>query len=499
MKSTASNVASPADDKTPQPPAGGDRTAAQLRETHSGIVVLVGDRAYKAKKPVDLGFLDFRDIASRRLACERELTLNRRLAPDVYLGIGQFAAPESAEPEPVLVMRRMPEKNRLATLVRANTDVSAALRQVARLIAAFHAHAARGPDISAAGSAASLWQRWRANLTEAEPYCPDVFDSATHAAIRRLALRYIDGRIQLFTARAAAGLIVDGHGDLIADDIFCLPDGPRVLDCLDFDDRLRWVDVLDDIAFLAMDLEHLNRPDLSAAFVAGYQRFAACQIVPSLLHHYIAYRAFVRAKVAAIRARQNVASSVDEARDYADLASRHLRAGEVKLVLVGGGPASGKTTLARAVADRLDYTVISTDTVRRELDDELPRYSDAAKDATYRELLRRARQCLDHGQSVILDATWDTGARRRAAAGLAAETVSTLVALECEVSVEVAAARAEQRRRVGQDASEAGPDIVRQLTANREHWTEAHRLCTSKPLETYVDAALDAVHATTAT
>jgi hypothetical protein len=122
--------------------------------------------------------------------------------------------------------------------------------------------------------------------------------------IGSLALRFVDGRGPLFADRAAGGHIVDGHGDLIAEDVFCLPDGPRVLDCLEFDDRLRFVDVLDDVAFLAMDLEHLCAGAAAEAFLAWYREFSAAPVVRSLQHHYVAYRAFVRAKVAGIRARQ---------------------------------------------------------------------------------------------------------------------------------------------------------------------------------------------------
>jgi aminoglycoside phosphotransferase family enzyme/predicted kinase len=469
---------------------------AQLRETHSALVLLAGSHAYKAKKPVYLGFLDFRAVADRVVACRREIEMNRRLAPDVYLGLGTFTAPDAADPEPIVVMRRMPDETRLATLVSTGADVSKPLQQLARLLAGFHERAARSVEISFEGGATRLRTRWLANLTESEPFCPQLIDSQQHMAIRRLALRYVDGRRPLFASRADAGLVVDGHGDLVAEDIFCLPDGPRVLDCLDFDDRLRWVDVLDDVAFLVMDLEYLGRPDLGATLVDWYHRYTATALLPSLLDHFVAYRAFVRAKVAAIRAAQGGAATAVDVRRHVDLTLQHLRAGEVKLVLVGGPPASGKSTVSEALSASLDYAWISTDAVRRELAQGSQRYTVAAKDATYTELLRRTKQCLEHGQSVIADATWDTTLRRELAAAVATETHSVLVPIECTVPGRVAAAWAERRQHAGTDPSEAGASVATALAARRDPWPGAVRVDTTTG--TALAAALDVVRAASA-
>ena len=326
---------------------------AELHETHSGIVILIGSLAYKVKKPVDLGFLDFRTAEARALACARELQLNRRLAPDVYLEIATFSRPDGTPTEPVLVMRRMPDDRRLSTLICNGTDVDDDLRLLARRMAVFHAGAACGPAIAAAAGPVGLRRRWVDNLHETQPFAGTVLDPAVLARIGRAAQRFVDGRTHLLGDRVADGYAVDGHGDLIADDVFCLDDGPRVLDCLDFDDALRWVDPLDDMAFLAMDIERLGRADLAERLLAWYAEFSGTPIPDSLRHHYIAYRAFVRAKVACIRAVQGDEGSARDAVTFADLALWHLEAGEVRLILVGGAPGTGKTTVATAVADRL--------------------------------------------------------------------------------------------------------------------------------------------------
>ncbi|WP_146057389.1 AAA family ATPase, partial [Streptomyces sp. SM12] len=407
---------------------------ARVSETHTAVVLLLGDHAYKVKKPVDLGFLDFTTVAARRETCRREVELNRRFAPDVYEGVAELTRDwDEAPPEPVVVMRRLPDDRRLSRLVAAGAPVDGALRAVARTLAACHAASPRTAAIDAQGTREALRARWEASFRQvaevAAPGTPAGLDE-----VRRLAREYLAGRNPLFEARIRAGRIVDGHGDLLAEDVFCLDDGPRVLDCLEFDDTLRHVDGLDDAAFLAMDLEHLGAPDAAARFLARYRQFSGDPAPPSLCHHYLAYRAFVRAKVMLLRAAQAGRAEREEARaraeEFTELAARHLRAGAVRLVLVGGPPASGKSTLAGALADRLGLTVLGSDRVRKELAGLPPGrpaaaayregiYSAAWSRRTYAELLDRASALLGAGESVVLDAGWGSHARREAAAMVA--------------------------------------------------------------------------------
>ena len=247
--------------------------AAQVRETHVGMVLLTGDRALKTKKPVRTAFCDFSTPELRRAAIARELELNTRLAPDVYLGTAELTGAGCAEP--VLVMRRMPEEKRLATLVRTGADLTEPLRRIARRMAAFHATAPRTPAVTAEGTRDALAERWRHNLDELDPFRDVLLPGRDLDEVRRLVERFLAGRGPLLERRAAESRIVDGHGDLLADDVFCLDDGPRILDCLDFDDRLRAVDALDDICFLAMDLERLGAPDAAEQLVDDYCEFSA--------------------------------------------------------------------------------------------------------------------------------------------------------------------------------------------------------------------------------
>ncbi|WOP39306.1 AAA family ATPase [Streptomyces sp. Li-HN-5-13] len=472
-------------------------------ETHTATLFLVGDRAYKLKKPVDLGFLDYSTVAARRAACEREVLLNRRFAPDVYVGVGEFHGPDAGVPEPLVVMRRMPEDRRLSRLVRERADVDDVLRTIARHLAAWHAGAPRGRDVDEQGTRDALSERWEASFAQIHALAAEgVAVPDRVPEIERLVRRYLAGRKRLFDARIEDGRVVDGHGDLLAEDVFCLDDGPRILDCLEFDDHLRHVDGLDDAAFLAMDLEQLGAPEAGAYFLAQYSEYSGDPAPPSLWHHYVAYRAFVRAKVSVIRSRQGAPGAEEASRRLASVALRHLRTSAVSLTLVGGLPGSGKSTLSGALADRLGVALLSSDRTRKELAG-IPAEQPAAAGygeglytpewtaGTYAALLDRADALLSCGESVVLDATWSDAGQREAAVRLAERTTADLVALHCHVPGDVSAARLSRR---APGASDAGPDIAIAMAAREPPWPEAVPVDTSGALESAVARALTAVH-----
>ncbi|WP_098955982.1 bifunctional aminoglycoside phosphotransferase/ATP-binding protein [Pseudonocardia sp. N23] len=456
-----------------------------MHETHIGLVLLLGDRAYKIKKPVRMPFCDFSTSDLRRTAIRRELRLNRRLAPDVYLGTAELTGEGCTEP--VLVMRRMPEHRRLSTLLTGGVDVSADLRRLARSLAAFHSGAARSAVITADGGTDALRERWAANLSELEPFRSRPLDPHVLDLVDSLAPRFLAGRAALFARRAAEGRIVDGHGDLLADDVFCLDDGPRALDCLDFDDRLRHVDGLDDVAFLAMDLERLGAPLAAERFLSSYATFAGDPAPPALVHHFIAYRAGVRAKVACLRHAQDATCGAGSgAMRLLDLCAAHLRSGAPRLALVGGLPGTGKSTLAAGLADAVGAVLISSDHLRKELAGMTPPESAAAEFETglytrarttevYRQMLERAAVLLTLGESVVLDASWTNSSARVAARRTATTQVAELVQLCCTAPGDVAAARI--RARHG-SASDATPAIAERMAAAMDDWPEAARIDT---------------------
>jgi len=476
---------------------------AEVRETHSAVVFLVGDRALKLKKPVDLGFLDFSSPTKRLRACQRELELNRRLTPDVYLGICDLNDVDGKPLEHLLMMRRMPAVRRLAHLIRTATspddgldaELVEGLRDLASVVAEFHARAAHGDAIDACGQRDAVSDRWEANFTEARPFVGTSLDADAYAHVCTLARRYLAGRDALFVDRVRRGAVIDGHGDLLAEDIFLLPDGPRILDCLDFDDRLRFLDRIDDVACLVMDLEHLGSADAGQFFLEAYLRAGGDDPPASLIHHYIAYRAFMRAKVACLPGAAGHGRW--PASTLLDLARRHLDDARVRLLLVGGSPGTGKTTASTALAESLGAVLLSSDSVRKELarvapDTPMPAaygsgiYTPEWSERTYNELLRRAREHLELGRSVVIDASWADAARRAAAARTAERTMSDLVQFRCVLDDAVADQRISARTSV----SDADPAIAAEVRGSFADWPEAVQIDTSGPVDAAVGQLL---------
>jgi aminoglycoside phosphotransferase family enzyme/predicted kinase len=471
----------------------------EVHETHTGFVVLVGDRAYKVKKPILTDFLDFRTVEARERVCAHEVLLNSRLAPDGYLGVGHFAGPRGEADEPVIVMRRYPEDRRLASLIRHGEPVEQHLSAIAELLARFHAGACRSSAVDADARAGVLLERWNENLDVLGHYAGSILPAPRLAEVQRLARQYLSGRAPLFASRIDGRRIVDGHGDLIADDIFCMPAGPVLLDCLEFDDHLRHLDGLDDAAFLAMDLDYLGRPDLAATFLNDYRRVAGDSAPGSLAHFYVAYRAVVRAKVDCIRVDQGQATAADDAQRHLSLAVEHLRAATVRMVIVGGGPGTGKTTLARELAERIGAVVLSTDDVRvelvasGELAGEAGKFGSGLYDPTnvsivYDTVVKRAGTLLANGQSVILDGTWRDARQRQRAYAIADELSCPTVELACQLDIRQAVERID--RRGAATHSQATEDVAQRMHADEPTWDSAHHIDTSRALGDSVDEAV---------
>lgn len=479
-------------------------TAPRIVETHSALVFLVGDRAYKVKKPVSLGFLDFSTLEQRRAVCHDEVQLNRRLAPDVYLGVHDLVGTDGVPYEHLVVMRRMPQDRALSALVDAGADVRDDLRQLARLLAGFHATARTSPAIAATGSVDSVRGLWDSGLQSLADFVGPVLDVATHDELVRLAGRYLDGRGPLFALRQAEGRIRDGHGDLLSADVYCLPDGPRVLDCIEFDPRLRYGDVLLDVAFLAMDLTDRGHPELARAFLSDYEEFSGQYQPASLTRHYLAYRAQVRSKVTCLRWAQGDEAARPAAQHLAALALQELQAAAVRLVLVGGPPGAGTSTVAGGLADRHGWALARSDVVRKQLAGLRPEdraaapldtglYAPGSTDRTYDELLAHARTALSFGESVVLDASWSDPARRAAARAVAEQTCSELVELVCSAPPEVVAERTARRAAEGRDASDADPRTAALLAERFAPWPEAHVLDTTRPPDAVLATATELV------
>jgi predicted kinase len=401
-------------------------------------------------------------------------------------------------------MRRMPDERRLSRLLDT-PEAGECVRAVARAVAAFHARAETSPEISRAGTREVVEGNWRANFEQCAPYVGPVLDPRAHARVRALAAEYLAGREPLLAQRIESGMIRDGHGDLLADDIFCPPDGPRILDCLAFDDALRHGDVLLDVGFLAMDLERLGHPRLAERLLRWYQEFDFERHPVSLAHHYVAYRAHLRAKIACLRVDQGDTAAAEEARALLALSLDHLECAQVRLVLVGGPPGTGKSTLAGALARRTGAMLLSSDAVRKELAgiglDESGRapldaglYAPERVADVYRELLVRAERLLGLGESVIVDASWGAGEARAHAREVGARAHAPVRALWCRAPAGLVRDRVSARERARRgNVSDAGADVAERLAERFADWPEAEVIDTARPLAHGLEDALRAV------
>lgn len=478
--------------------------APDVSETHISTVFFTADRAYKLLKPVKTSFLDHSTTADRLLATEDEIRLNRRLAPEVYLGSADIIE-QGEVVDRLIVMRRLDASRRLSKLL-AGGGVDECLRSIAKAIAAFHAGEEPAPDAERIAGRDAVATNWADNFNDLSAVVGSVLPDESLEQARTLANRYLEHRAPLFGARIEDGFVRDGHGDLTAEDIFCTDDGPQILDCLAFDRRLRVADVLADVAFLAMDVDRLTGDGSSRRFLDWYSEFSNEHHPTSLAHHYIAYRANVRAKVAAIRHRQGDPGAAELLGRYHDLCLRHLDQGRVELILIGGTPGTGKTTLARGLSGPLSAMVLSTDELRKDLagrghldrdfsatDEGL--YAPEVTERTYTELIRRAGTLLRLGESVILDASWGDASLRRAAEAEAAGSGADLTQFRCVLDPDLARSRIAGRLAAGTDPSDARPELLDELAARFAPWPEAVEIDTGASDRAAVTACLEAMRA----
>jgi uncharacterized protein len=471
-----------------------------LAETNISVIRASDVLAYKTKRPVQFPFVDQRSLFSRWRLCHQEVRFNQRFSEDVYLRVEPIEDGDDVV-DYAVVMRRMPSDRRLSALV-ASADAEPCVVAVARAIARVHVIASRSPSVTSMGTYDAVRELWRLSLDDLGAFEASIVDPARLLEVRCLAERYLGGRQALFDARVASRQIVDGHGDLLADDIYCLDDGPRLLDCLEFDRQFRCGDVLVDIAFLAMDLERLGAESLARRFVAAYDEFTDEHHPESLIAHYVAYRAVVRAKVLAYRARAGADGAAAVSHQLLELAARHLRIADIRLVVIGGLPGTGKTTLAEAMSARTGWAVVSSDAIRRELTGARAgphaygegSHAPAVTSATYETLFDRATIALSRGESVIVDASFSDDRWRRAARETAAATSSTLVELCCELPRADAIKRMDRRLRSQVDTShvlsDATPEIASAMASDFARWPTATRVETDCDLVDLVSQSL---------
>jgi aminoglycoside phosphotransferase family enzyme/predicted kinase len=462
----------------------------ELIETHISWVFLAGTRVYKLKKPVDLGFLDFTTLARRRFFCEEEVRLNRRLAPDVYLGVveikrsagGIHIGGHGRTLEVAVAMRRLPARRMLDRLVTADAVDPELMDHVGIVVSRFHAAAETGGEIDTLGGLDTVRRNWRENFEQTHEFPPTVLTRGVRGALEEYVEAFIARESPRFGARVAAGRCRDCHGDLQAQHV-CCTDPIRIFDCIEFNHRFRFGDTAAEIAFLAMDLDRLGRPDLANRFLNAYLEESGDYEAVPLLDFYSAYRAYVRGKVIGFQlaARPELAR---EARVFFDLAARYAkRRSTPRLLVMTGVMGVGKSTVARALAERIGAIIVRTDAVRKRLAG-LPLreratsefgeglYSAEMGRRTYAEALRVAGGLLAAQWNVVVDGTFSSSSERQVAADTASRYGVPFHIVWCDAADAVIATRLRRRTR---DRLEVSDGRVGLLAAHRLRYEAPRR------------------------
>lgn len=499
-------------------------TSVELRETHISLVFLTDRYAYKIKKPVNLGFLDFSTLDQRHFYCEQELMLNRRLSSGVYLEVVALRQDDQHYTfdghgqvvEYALKMRRLPEGHSLEALLRRDRVTADMVEALAQRLAAFHADHPVAGSSESYGTLERVRADWDENFAQTADAIGHILSRQTYMTIQQAVTTFTSRHADWFAERVQQGRIRDCHGDLRAEHIYFESGQLQIIDCIEFNQRFRFIDVTSEVAFLAVDLERLGAAAMAAHFVRAYARFSEDASLYRLLDFYRCYRAYVRGKVTSIRLQASPPPELRtqlqrRAEAYFALAAHYAeRLTRPLLLLTTGLTASGKSTVAQAIATALDLALYSSDRVRKEMAGVTPEtsrrsaygaglYSAAATQQTYDALADLARQALLRGDSVILDASFAKQAERQRIAALAQEMNAQCCVVECWAPEESLRARLRERERSPTSVSDAREEILSQFQHDYEPMPAGEGAChvrldTTQSLQQCVVQALAAIH-----
>ncbi len=486
-------------------------------ETHISHVFLAGPIVYKLKKPVQFDFVDFSTMEAREFACLEEVRLNRRLAPDTYLGVvpitrrsdGGFQIDGVGRPIEWLVqMRRLPTDFTLDSLQRRGELRPRHIERLADTLVHFY-RSLTPLSVTPREYVDRCQAHVRANQRELLAVRHHLARGITER-VHAFQLQLLVCEPQLFAERAVQGRIIDGHGDLRPEHI-CLNDSVTIFDCIEFSSDLRRIDVADEIAFLWAECDFFGAGWAGDRLWQCYQNRADDRPPAVLIDFYKSYRACVRAKVAVLRALQmhgkERESATAEAGAHLLWADRYAAPWARPLVLVVGGVAgSGKSTLAKSLAEALGAEFLRTDIIRQELFGAGPHhdaidagaYSVEARERVYDELFHRAAALNADGVSVVLDGTFSVTRQLEQVRRLARHPRTELLAIECVCPLAVAKERIARRLVEGGDASDARPEIY---DFQRTHWQAwpndipQIRVATTRPPEEQVQQVVTTLSA----
>lgn len=465
----------------------------QLRETHISWVLLTGDYAYKIKKPVNFGFLDFSTLEKRHFYCEEEIRLNRRLAPELYLQVvpvcGDAHAPQLDGKgdafEYAVRMRQFDTRQAFDELLARDELTSQHMEQTAQVLARFHARIHVADKNSAHGTPAAVCQPVMENFSQLQACLDEDGELARELsqlqAWSENACRTLEST---FLQRKAQGFVRECHGDLHLRNIIIWQERVTPFDGIEFSASLRWIDVLSELAFLLMDLDDHQRQDLAQVLLNTYLEITGDYAGLALLRFYLLYRAMVRAKVACLRLAQTAGGdrqSREEMQNYIDLASAYTQPKKPRLIITHGLSGSGKTFVSRQLLEKSQLIRLRSDVERKRLfgleagqasgagiDSGI--YQADASQRTYQHLLGLADQLLACGYCVLVDAAFLQSAQREMFTRLAHEREIPFLILHCEAAADIQHRRIQARGIAGHDASEADLQVLQ------------HQLQTCQPL-----------------
>jgi aminoglycoside phosphotransferase family enzyme/predicted kinase len=476
----------------------------QVIETHISWVLLTGSFAYKIKKPMNFGFLDFTTLSAREHFCKEELRLNQRLTHDLYLEVlpitGTADAPQlggSGEPiEYVLKMRQFSQDGLLSTLQANGELTTAQIDELAGQIAQFHIDAPRVPVDHPLGTPEAAMAPVTQNFEQILPFLTEKADIIQLQALQAWADASFERLKPLLLKRKADGFIRECHGDIHLGNATLINGEVVIFDCIEFNEPFRMTDVYADIGFLAMDLEDRGLKVHSRRLISQYLEKTGDYAGLELLNFYKAYRALVRAKVALFGLSPEAdavqrGTTMRQYRNYANLAESYSAIPSSFLAITHGVSAVGKSHVAMRLVEALGAIRLRSDVERKRLfADREDLYAADVSTATYEALHQLADVVLHAGFPVVIDATYLKREQREGAAKVAEATGAPLLILDCTAPQAVIASWLEQRQAKNEDPSDATMAVIEAQQANREPLT-AEEVLSSKRVETNVASDLD--------
>ena len=468
----------------------GPAVTVERLETHCAWVLLTGDYAYKIKKPVDFGFLDYSTLEKRHFYCQEEVRLNRRFAPDIYLDVvaitGSLQQPVPGGDGPVLEyavrMRQFPADGLLSQLAQKKRLDSGLVDQLVEQVSQFHRHAARATAGMPYGDPDHIHHWVSENFRHIRPALDEPGDIARLESLREWTEAERERLDPQLRHRQGNGSIRECHGDLHLGNITLIDGRVTLFDCIEFNPELRWIDVISEVAFLLMDLQDRGYANHAWRFLNGYLQHGGDYAGLAVLRYYRVYRALVRAKVALLRCQQAPPGSEaacaarTEYEQYLQLAEDTLSAGQPMLLITRGLSGSGKSTVARDLCEAAGLLQLRSDVERKRLaglaataDSGSPTgaglYAPQQTEKTYARLLELADTVLAAGYPVIVDATFLQRGQRDRFRALAQRRRVPFAILDCRAEDAELERRIRQRAEQGGDASEATLAV---LAAQRE-------------------------------